>query len=1182
MEKEEEVVVVPVISSPTTATSLVGASFVGGSIRCFAGSDHRLVLKEGALCDYYTICLSSKPTHAVEIIASTPSSNDLEIDPANFTIAPEQWEETFTVKVRAIDHPGSDGFSWSTDIRCKSKSKDPRYQSPRALIVPDSIQVTVMENDAPHMFSFGDSNSGQTGIGHLNLQSTPHYVDFQHAMNVPLDIHETMSDRNSHRIVNTTRPWHSKPKHARPPKERPSKASTSMLLRRILQHDASMTTSSQTASEAIASRRSQSAYRSQQHHVPENDNGSSNCHDASSTDTTTTPSSILSSTNTNNNTETNNNTDNTDNTSTSTSTSRNDDATLSVNCSSAMAETKLLTTLFPQHKNLHDHQLFESQQEQNRYKKKKRVKLSDLHQTKRQDREERKKLYESKFPPPNHISVLSCGSDHSAVVTGCGRLYTWGCGVSGCLGLGSEQTNRRRPHVWNLYDIGLFKHTKVKDVSCGEDHTAIVLNSGLVCTFGSGINGRLGHADNKKRNKPKVVESLRETHVSTVVCGGKFTLLLTSDQTNPIVMSAGHGQTGALGHGDRPTRSARRKDCRTFQVVKLLRDQRPFFLSAGAMHSAVLCGDGRCLTFGFGESGQLGRKLLGGGSSSDVPTKVRFPGKTQHNVRLCICGGRHTLLLDDDNVVWSFGANDAGQLGLGDRHNRHLPHFIKSLIGKSDVVDIAGGLRHSAVVCEDGACYMFGAGQQGQLGVGGERRQSEMGKRRQKRPNKRKESAPEDHLMPMLNARLSELRVVQISCGGSHTLVTTLDNFQAGSKTGEAVHSKIQRRAHAERRAQAAHSDLLKLLGDHGHGKANNNHDLLNNLKPTHLGEKNHKRKKHRHQRNHQPHKVSNIESLKNSNMIKTWLKKRVKRAETNGQKQKQLTEDEIERKKYAALSFPLASDYENLDLRDFCQEIFNHVDKNNDGRVRIDVLSSAIKYNTSLVSMLASREEVAVLSQLHDRGTELKSLDRIDLNHDGWLTVTELLTFAFQHKEEMMVIKAAEKVKAEEISKIANAEEEQRRRQQLMAETHSKRKEVKERRRYPLRPASAGRCRRKDIQHSKGTATRKMSKADKSDKGTTVGKKPLRPASAGHMRSLQGRKERWQKLAKKQRPTTATFRSRRAGTGMHSAPGPYSQYQTLSDRRRAFERLKEMFQMSYQKSLKQRQAHIARPAYFS
>ena len=413
----------------------------------------RLVLKEGGLCDYYSICLSSKPTSTVEISVEKGMA-DLEIDPVKLIIFPDKWDDIQTIKVRAVDHPGSDGFSWTTEIRHTVKSEDTRYQSPRCTCVPQSISITVMENDAPYLFSFGDSEYGQTGLNHLELQSTPKYVNFKLAMNVPLDPHtETLSDRNSNRIKDTTRPWHTttnkKLTSTRPTAGRPSKASTSMMLRRILEQNSQDTfsltaASALTASEEIAQRRAVSAAATSL--------SLSRCRSTKNTHKTdkkwgkiitavvkteegvpphvgmsTVVTAIIEAT-----------------AATVAATAAAARTNIDPTVTSAEAERQLLTTLFPAHKTLNDHQNTITEQEKNRYKRKKRIALHDIHGKKRKDREDRKKLHESKFPPPSHISVLSCGLDHSALVTGDGRCYTWGKGISGNLGLG-EHANRRIP-----------------------------------------------------------------------------------------------------------------------------------------------------------------------------------------------------------------------------------------------------------------------------------------------------------------------------------------------------------------------------------------------------------------------------------------------------------------------------------------------------------------------------------------------------------------------------------------------------------------------------------------------------------------------------------------------------------------------------------------------------------------
>jgi len=522
-----------------------------GSVRCFAGSDHRLVLKEGGLCDYYSITLSSKPTAPVEINV-VKGNNDLEVDPIKLLITPEQWDEIRTIKVRAIDHPGSDGFSWTTDISHTIISKDSRYKSPRCSIVPQTIAITVMENDAPYLFAFGDSEYGQTGLNHLDLQPIPSYINFkQAAMNRPLEPNQTVSDRNANRKIEIKRPWHQDDNRAnravhRPKIIRPTKARTSMMLRRLLDDSSTGCTPSGhpdniealTPSETIANRRTASLkhglailqqreakkqkvreakaivyiqYRWRvftgklAHHLLRAAQKLEETRKHKKKNRALMHANFLRSLEEANMKKK------------LTISSQFDEIkqvkllkTVNNNIiTSKEAEEQLLKAFFPKHKTLNDHQHIQQQNEKIRlYRKKKRMNFSDIHSKKLDAREERHRLMESKHPPPTHISVLSCGTDHSAMVTGDGRCYTWGSGISGCLGLG-EHANRRIPHVWNFYDIGLVKHRKVTDVSCGESHTALTVASGLILTFGCGDNGRLGHGDLRPRNRPKVVESLR-------------------------------------------------------------------------------------------------------------------------------------------------------------------------------------------------------------------------------------------------------------------------------------------------------------------------------------------------------------------------------------------------------------------------------------------------------------------------------------------------------------------------------------------------------------------------------------------------------------------------------------------------------------------------------------------------
>jgi hypothetical protein len=209
---------------------------------------------------------------------------------------------------------------------------------------------------------------------------------------------------------------------------------------------------------------------------------------------------------------------------------------------------------------------------------------------------------------------------------------------------------------------------------------------------------------------------------------------------------------------------------------------------------------------------------------------------------------------------------------------------------------------------------------------------------------------------------------------------------------------------------------------------------------------------------------------------------------------------------------------------------MFNGVDPENSGRIQIDTLSRAIQHNQRLVEMLESRPEVSVLSLLHSSGTELSSLDRLDLDRDGWLTVTELLVFARSHESEM---REEEKARVDEEKEESRRAEEERRRM--------REKEEEEARRKPA-PRSVG-----DIGEEGGRSVSDSRRPSR---------RPRRPKSA----NLRRRRDRWLRLASQKRPTTA---------------GPYSQTAIASDRRRSFFRMKELFEESYQKSLRARKRII-------
>ncbi|CAH0557019.1 unnamed protein product [Brassicogethes aeneus] len=127
-------------------------------------------------------------------------------------------------------------------------------------------------------------------------------------------------------------------------------------------------------------------------------------------------------------------------------------------------------------------------------------------------------------------------------------------------------------------------------------------------------------------------------------------------------------------------------------------------------HSVLVGEDGKAMTFGRNQFGQLG---LDNTNTKDIPTVV--PALENMNVISAACGRNHTLFLTDTGTVYACGDNRSGQCGVGNlqpqivtptRINYRGPPIIKVGCGAefSVILDIKGGL------------HSFGLPEYGQLG----------------------------------------------------------------------------------------------------------------------------------------------------------------------------------------------------------------------------------------------------------------------------------------------------------------------------------------------------------------------------------------------------------------------------------------------------------------------------------
>ncbi|KAA0721994.1 putative E3 ubiquitin-protein ligase HERC4 [Triplophysa tibetana] len=178
--------------------------------------------------------------------------------------------------------------------------------------------------------------------------------------------------------------------------------------------------------------------------------------------------------------------------------------------------------------------------------------------------------------------------------------------------------------------------------------------------------------------------------------------------------------------------------------LKDLANRHVIQISCGDQHSMALTQEGQVFVWGENSHGQLG--LGEGRSGSQTPQHVQFLDGVP--LAQISAGGDHSFVLSLSGVVFGWGKNSSGQLGLGDTRDRHVPTVIRSLNGKKTQFISCGG-EHTATLSKGGTVFTFGSGVYGQLG----------------------HNTIKDEHRPQVVAELWGSKVSQVTCGRHHTLV---------------------------------------------------------------------------------------------------------------------------------------------------------------------------------------------------------------------------------------------------------------------------------------------------------------------------------------------------------------------------------------------------------------------------
>ncbi|KAI9994239.1 hypothetical protein PInf_016807 [Phytophthora infestans] len=301
------------------------------------------------------------------------------------------------------------------------------------------------------------------------------------------------------------------------------------------------------------------------------------------------------------------------------------------------------------------------------------------------------------------------------------------------------------------------------DVACGDKHGVGASEQGYLLTWGEVFDCRSKTRSEKETaNAPRVVQPLLHKRIVQVACGASHSFALAEDGD---VFSWGIGRSGALGHGLNVHEQTFDTVMSPMEVLAL-KGRRVVQIACGDSHTAALLQSGQLLTCGQRGYGRLGRQIANTPDVLDDEYSSWFGpvvfAKEGVKCTYVACGAAHTLVVAGAHVLYAFGWNSSGQLGVGDCRDRLVPTRVAyfdavDTLSPLAIASVAAGKQHSLVSCPDGKLFAWGNDEMGQCGLN---------------------SCPQIYTLPHLVRSLIGLRVTQLAAGEAHSAVLTSHSQQ--------------------------------------------------------------------------------------------------------------------------------------------------------------------------------------------------------------------------------------------------------------------------------------------------------------------------------------------------------------------------------------------------------------------
>ncbi|KAL0485604.1 ultraviolet-B receptor UVR8 [Acrasis kona] len=355
------------------------------------------------------------------------------------------------------------------------------------------------------------------------------------------------------------------------------------------------------------------------------------------------------------------------------------------------------------------------------------------------------------------IAMVATGGSHTVIVTVDKKVYTFGRNQSGQLGHGgfSDEASPK------LLEFEEFSNDPVISVACGDRHTVFVTEGSRVFVCGQNFNGQLGVGHKSNLDRPTNSELMERRRITRAVCGSRHTILISSKG------EIGWGAYGQLGLGDNLDQLYSKKidvdwkvanvvskehinlalttEYEIYQwggkpfeneelqvnnkprlVIRTLNDRRVVEIAVASNHCLARTSDGCLYSWGFKFEG-LGyikylkhleytdenenRKMSSG---EELISKKRLDMSDKSIIRdnsectvyrnhffnnekvsSIACGDKVNFVVTESGKLFVFGRGENGELGLGKDEEADVPTQVKGTIQGKFVVKVIGGYWHA-------------------------------------------------------------------------------------------------------------------------------------------------------------------------------------------------------------------------------------------------------------------------------------------------------------------------------------------------------------------------------------------------------------------------------------------------------------------------------------------------------